>query len=225
MSGTDIVPRTTTPRVAALLAMAALATGCATTQPYDYTALRQSNPRSILVLPPLNESPDVNAGISVMSHATMPLAESGYYVLPVALVEQTFRENGLTTPSDIHAVAPARLREIFGADAGLYIDVTKYGTTYAIIASQTFVSANARLIDLKTGALLWAGTASAASDEGGNNSGGLVGLLVKAVVNQIMASITDQGHVVAGVATTRLLSAGMPNGILYGPRSPKYVQP
>jgi hypothetical protein len=46
--------------------------------------------------------------------------------------------------------------------------------------------------------------------------------MVKAVVNQVIASVSDKGHTVAGVATQRLLTAGQPNGMLYGQRSPYY---
>lgn len=204
------------------LLVAILATGCVTSKPYDYTAFKQSRPRSILVLPPVNSSPDVNATYSMLSHVTYPLAESGYYVLPVALVDETFRQNGLTNPGDIHAVAPAKLKEIFGADAALYITVTKYGTTYMIINSVVTVSANAKLVDLKTGQLLWEGSATASSDEGNNNSsGGLVGMLVTAVIKQIANSVTDAGHAMAGTTSQRLLSA-RPNGMLHGPRSAQY---
>ena len=83
----------------------------------------------------------------MLSQATVPLAESGYYVLPVALVEETFRQNGLTVPADIHAVPVAKLREIFGADAALYVTVTEYGSKYQVISSVTRVAANARLVD------------------------------------------------------------------------------
>lgn len=36
---------------------------------------------------------------------TLPLAEAGYYVLPVAMVEETFQQNGLTNANDIRAVS------------------------------------------------------------------------------------------------------------------------
>lgn len=196
--------------------------GCVTPTPYDYSAFKQSRPKSILVLPPLNNSPDVNASYSVLSHVTYPLAESGYYVLPVTLVDETFRQNGLTTPNDIHAVAPAKLREIFGADAALYISVEKYGVTYMVFDSAAIVTAKAKLVDLKSGALLWEGAATASNNEGGNNSGGgLAGILITAVIKQIANNVVDASHNVAGIASQRLLMA-RPNGILYGPRSPSY---
>lgn len=201
----------------------AVVAGCAPQKTIDYSAFKQSRPSSIVVLPPLNESPDVKATYSMLSQITYPLAEAGYYVMPVALVDETFRQNGLTTPNDIHQVAPAKLREIFGADAALYISVIKYGTSYIVISSQTIVTATAKLVDLKTGTTLWTGTATASSDEGNNNSGGgLVGMLITAAVKQIINSSTDASHPIAGITSQRLLSAGHNAGLLYGPRSPKF---
>ncbi|MEI8323767.1 MAG: DUF799 domain-containing protein [Betaproteobacteria bacterium] len=201
-----------------------LMTGCATKRAsFDYTDYKASRPRSILVLPPVNNSPDVQATYSMLSFATVPLAEAGYYVLPVTLVAEAFKENGMTQPTDMHATPADKLQKIFGADAALYINITKYGTTYQVIASATVVSAEARLVDLKTGKLLWTGAASASSEEGQNQSqGGLAGLLISAIVKQIMATTTDQGHRIAAVTSARLLSPGTPNGVLYGPRSPNY---
>ena len=201
---------------------ALLATGCATQQPYDYTAFKQSRPASILVLPPLNNSPDVAATYSMLSQVTLPLAESGYYVFPVSLVDETFRQNGLNNPAEMHSVPPGKLREIFGADTALYIEIKQYGTVYTVITSESRVTASARLVDLKTDQVIWQGSATASSAEGRSSSGGIVGLLVQAVVNQIVDNAVNRSHQVAGVTSYRLLAAGMPNGILYGPRSPQY---
>lgn len=110
----------------------------------------------------------------------------------------------------------------FGADSALYIKVTHDGTKYLIISSENRV-AEAKLVDLRSGATLWEGSATASSEEGNNNSsGGVVGLLVKAVITQIADTLSNRGHPIAGITANRLLSAGRPNGILYGPRSPKY---
>lgn len=208
--------------MAGLLALAVLG-GCVSPKTVDYSAYKQARPKTILVLPPLNDSPDVKASYAMLSQVTFPLAEAGYYVLPIALVDETFRQNGLTTPADIHQAPADKLRDIFGADAALYITVTEYGTRYMVISSETAVTATAKLVDLKTGTTLWTGAARASSEEGGNNgAGGLVGMLITAAVKQIINSSTDAGYPIAGVASNRLLSAGQPAGLLYGPRSPKY---
>ncbi|HEX9135422.1 MAG TPA: DUF799 domain-containing protein [Nitrospirota bacterium] len=205
------------------LLLVLLLTGCAgSRQNIDYTAFRESKPRSILVLPPLNNSPDVRATYSFLSTVTRPLAEAGYYVFPVALVDQTFKENGLFNPGEMHQVPLDKLREIFGADATLFITVTQYGPVYQLLGSEVRVTANAKLVDNRNGQLLWHGAATASDSEGGNNSGGgLVGALVYAVVKQVVSNIGDQGHPIARRASDRLLHV-RPNGLLYGPRSPLY---
>lgn len=205
-------------------ALALVLTGCATTDaPMDYSAFKKSNPKSILVLPPTNHTSEVIAPYGVLANVTVPLAEAGYYVFPVALVDETFKNNGLTVAEDIHAVAPQKLQEIFGADAVLYLDIEEYGTSYAVLSSDTVVVVKARLTDIKTNEILWEGRARAASSEQrGGNGGGIVGMLVEAAVNQIMETALDTGFQIAGVASHRLLSPEAHNGLLYGPRSPKH---
>lgn len=211
-------------KISAVVIGMLLVTACATKPPFDYTAFKESRPRSILVLPPLNNTPEVQASNTVLAYATHPLAEAGYYVMPVTLVGETFKENGMTQPAEMHATSADKLRQIFGADAALYINIKNYGTTYQVIDSASIVTAEAKLVDLKTGKQLWTGTATASSKEGENNqnAGGLVGLLITAVIKQIVATTFDQSHRIAGITTERLLSAGQPNGILYGPRNPKF---
>lgn len=103
-----------------------LLSGCAQPTKTDYSAYKQSKPKSILVLLPQNSTTEVQASHGLLSQTMLPLAEAGYYVFPVA------------------------------------------------------------------------------------------------VVNQIADTITDKNYGIAGITSARLLSAGKPNGILYGPRSPKY---
>ncbi|PHM49611.1 DUF799 domain-containing protein [Xenorhabdus miraniensis] len=197
--------------------------GCVQHKPYDYSALRESKPKSILVLPAVNKSVEIQASGSLLSQVAYPLAESGYYVYPVAVVEETFRQNGVTEAQDIHNLSYKKLYDIFGADSALYLDITQYGTQYQIINSDTRVSATARLVDLRTGKQLWNGIATASSTENDDySSGGLVGILISAAISQIANTITDRSHDIAGITTNRLLSAGGYGHLLYGPRSEFY---
>ncbi|MBY4722635.1 MULTISPECIES: DUF799 domain-containing protein [Burkholderia] len=214
-------------KLLSVLSIAALLSACA--QPVkrpDYAAFKQSRPRSILVLPPVNDTTDVGATYGMLSQMTLPLAEAGYYVVPVAVMDETFRQNGLTQAADIQGTPPAKLREIFGADAALYSKVTQYGSVYQVVDSTTVVAASARLVDLKSGDVLWQGEGRATGKEVGNNLNinvfGIVGSLVQAAVKQVAHALTDEAHDVAGLTSSRLLSAGPPNGLLYGPRSTRY---
>lgn len=214
-------------RLGAAMAAVGLMSACATkpVQPYDYSAFKQSRPASLLVLPPLNDSPDVKGSYSVMATATLPLAEAGYYVLPVSLVDETFKQNGLTSPSDIQQLATSKLREIFGADAAVYLRVKQYGSTYVVIGSETRVTVEGKIVDLRNGAELWSGSATASSSEqNSGGQGGIAALLVKALVQQIMSTAMDASFNYGAITNQRLLGAGAVNGVLYGPRSPKYQQ-
>ncbi|WP_341219460.1 DUF799 domain-containing protein [uncultured Pseudoalteromonas sp.] len=207
--------------------LVALLAGCVSPPPaHDYTAFKEADPHSIIILPPLNNTPEVIAPYSVMTRMVAPIAESGFYVFPVAVVEQTFKGNGLTVASDVHQVPVDKLHSIFGADSALYITVEEYGTSYVVISSETAVTVSASLVDLRTGVQLWQGKARASSAEQQNNSGGgLVGMLVVAAINQIAETITDKGFEIAAITSSRLLSSDTYNGLLYGPRSPSYGQP
>jgi len=201
--------------------------GCATkAPPYDYSAFIKAKPATLLVLPPVNESPEVNATPGVWSHATVPLAEAGYYVLPITLVDETFRQNGVTTANEAQEIPLKKLREFFGADAAVYMKVNRYGTSYAVLASETRVEVEGRIIDLRSGELLWQGKAVATSaEEQQQSQGGIVGLLVTALVKQIIGTATDASYRYAGIANQRMLGAPRYNGVLPGPRSPHYGKP
>ncbi|MDR0780698.1 MAG: DUF799 domain-containing protein [Pseudomonadales bacterium] len=206
----------------AVFAVLVLMTACVTPPPaFDYFAFNAARPRSILVLPPRNQSPEISAAYGVLSQVTLPLAESGYYVLPVALVDETFRQNGMTVADDIRDVPVAKLYEIFGADAALYIDIIEYGAKYLLFDSAAVVTLSATLVDLRSGQTLWTGRTSATNAQNNNNGGGGIGaLLVAAMVKQILNSVSDASYTVAGMASTQLLAAGQPRGLLYGPRHP-----
>ena len=190
-------------------------------EPYDYSAFLQKKPRSILVLMPTNDSTEVSGSAAVLANSVAPLSEAGYYVFPVALVNDTFKQNGITEPGEIAAVPLNKLDKIFHADSVLYINIKDYGTSYVIVSSSTKVVLEAKLVDIKSGATLWQGEAEAAEDSGsGQNS--LLGMLVSAVITQVANTISDRSYDLAVRADAYLFSSNCHNCILYGPYSPHY---
>ena len=145
-------------------------------------------------------------------------------MLPVAVTEETFRHNGIISAQDAQELPVAKLREIFGADAALYLDVRQYGSVYAVLKSETKVTLTARLVDLRTGDQLWSGEATASSAETKSTSGNPLdqGMLISALIDQIVDSLSDRSVQIAEIANGRLLYAGRPGGLLHGPRSPRY---
>ena len=207
----------------AVAILAIFFTGCSVKEPepYDYSAFLQKKPRSILVLMPTNDSTDVTGSAAVLANAVAPLSEVGYYVFPVALVNDTFKQNGITEPSEIAAVPLNKLDKIFQADSVLYINIKEYGTSYAVISSSTKVVLEAKLIDIKSGAKLWEGTATAIEDSSSGQSS-LLGMLVSAVITQVANTISDRSYDLAVRADAYLFSRNCRDCILYGPYSPHY---
>lgn len=197
-----------------------LLSGCMAPSRSNYQTYRAHLPKSVLVLPPLSQSLDIKAPYRYLSTVSQPLAESGYYVFPVAVVDAVLKENGLPTPGEMHTVSLSKIREVFGADAVLYVTIEEYGHTYRVVSSTTSVKSKAVLIDVQTGATLWEGRATVVQ-QSGESSGGLLGMVVSAAVSQIVSSVTDHAHSLAAEANDQLLRDET-TGLLLGPYHPDY---
>lgn len=212
--------------IAAFAASALLLVGCASTSKAgnaDYDAFREARPVSILVLPPLNNSVEVNAPGAVQASATAPLSEAGYYVIPVAVTQQMFRQNGIQTAYDAHNISARRLREIFGADAALYLTVTKFGAQYQVIKSVVEAEISASLVDLRTGKELWKGKITHKEEPRSVDSTNPFIKLAGAVVSQVANTLDDSTSFDAcRNAMSLMLTAYSPKGPLFGPYNPKY---
>ncbi|WP_455596041.1 DUF799 domain-containing protein [Acinetobacter pecorum] len=214
-------------RLFALSTVTLLFAGCAVApkNTRDLSSYTTHMPKSILVMPPVNESPDTRATYSYWSTVTVPVAEAGYYVFPISVVDTMFKENGVYNGSDAQTVSAQKLQEIFGADAALYVKVKEYGSKYQVIQTVATVAVEAKLVDLKTGQLLWEGSEKQILANSNNNAG-LVGMLVGALVDQISNHLSDKAYVLSGTVSQLLYSPRLTQqkGLLYGPRSPNFSQ-
>ena len=174
-----------------LLIFDLLAAGCTSAPKRDYSLYRTYMPRSILVLPPLNNSTDVNAPYIFLSTITRPLANRGYYVFPVGIIDDYMKGNGLPTAYEMHNVPLNKLSEVFAADAVLYVEIEDWGQKYIILSSSTVVKFHAKLVDLKSGEILWSGRQYAAESSGGQ---GLIGMAISAAVDQIVDTLVDRTY-------------------------------
>lgn len=206
-----------------LLGGSALLTGCASTPGVDpYVLYREHMPRSILVLPPVNESVDVNAPYSWVTTASMPIAEQGYYVFPVAVIDAFMKENGLPTPEDMQTAPLDKLGEIFGADAVLYVTLEDFGQKFELVSSTTRVIARAEMVDVDTAQVIWKGRLNyAESSSNSNNS--LLGNILSAAITQIESSVNDRAHDAARTANLQLFGNAQ-NGLLMGPLHRRYAE-
>ncbi len=197
-----------------------LVQGCSGHRRVNYSAYLEHMPRSILVLPPQNESTEVMAPYIYLSTVTRPLAERGYYVFPVAVIDALMKENGVPSPYEMAQVPLNKIREIINPDAVLYMTIKEWGTEYRVLDSATTVHLWGRLVDTDTGVVLWKGEETVVHSSSSGQSG-IAALLVAAVVNQIVSTFADPSHDVARETNTRLFF-NRNDGLLIGERSNGY---
>lgn len=143
-----------------LVVLTLVLTACATTQPvhksYPVTgAFKADPPRSILVVPVLNQSINVNAPNRFLTTISRPIAERGYYVFPVNLVKNVLQRNGLANAYRVHHANTVALARLFGADAVLYITIDNWTAKYSVFETNVVVEFNYVLKSGDTGAVLW----------------------------------------------------------------------
>jgi hypothetical protein len=133
-----------------------LLTGCVASIPKkDYTKFRTEDPRSILIVPVVNRSVDVDAPDYFLSTATLPPAERGFYIFPVNLIKRLLEDDGLSDADLVHSADPTRVAELFGADAILYISILQWDAKYLVFSTTVTVQFAYSLKSGKTGETLW----------------------------------------------------------------------
>lgn len=207
---------------ATLLALPLFAVSCQSAETFDYGPFVEHQPTSILVLPPLDQTMEVNASYGSLSTLTKPLAEQGFYVFPAALVDSIMRSNGLPAPAEMHLVPLSKLNEIFAPDAVLYVTVKNWGTSYQVVNSSTAVTLSAKLVDARTGTKLWHG-AFTQYHNSNNGGGSLLGMVASAIANQIATSISDPSRNMSSEAANMMFTYPG-KGLPLGPYHPDHEQ-
>ncbi|MBW6509992.1 MAG: DUF799 domain-containing protein [Desulfuromonadales bacterium] len=132
-----------------------LITGCAVVPPKDYTKFNAINPRSILIVPVVNNSAEVTAADYFLSTVTIPLAEQGYYVFPVNLVKRLLEDDGLSDADLVHSSPTERLANLFGSDAVLYVVINQWDAKYMVLSTQVTVDLNYVIKEATAGDTIW----------------------------------------------------------------------
>ena len=169
-----------------LATLVVLMLGCASAPPkHDFAKFREANPQSILIVPVINKSVDVNAPDYFLATISRPLAERGYYVFPVNMVRSVLSDDGLSDANMVHAGDPRRLGELFGADAIMYISIERWEAKYVVLATTVTVELNYSLKSAHSGEELWKNHQTVVYQPQQSSAGGLAGLLANAVAAAI----------------------------------------
>lgn len=187
--------------------------GCATktnfvTKGEKFPKMYEQQPRSLLILPPMNESTDAEAKDYYMTTVEMPFALMGYYVMPVEIVSDVMKQEGITNTEMLYDLPLNKLQEYFGADAVLYTRIKKWDTSYMVVASHLTVSVDSEIVSTKTSEKLWSYNGTVVQDltNRSNGGGGLAELLVNIAATAINTAAADYVKY-ARIANFRLISS------------------
>lgn len=168
--------------ILAVLLVLSLA-GCATRPPGpDLSAFRTAAPRSVLIVPVVNKTLEVEAPNYMLTTLPIPIAEKGYYVFPVNTVKVVLEHEGLYEPERVRAVEPSKLADLFGADAILYVSINRWDAQYVVLSTVVTVELDYKLVS-KTGQTLWTATKKMQYSPQNASTGSVIADLVVAAVN------------------------------------------
>ena len=142
-------------RVILLFLIASTLTGCAAVVQKDLSKFNAASPHSILVVPVVNESLDVDAPDYFLSTISLPVAEQGYYVFPVNMVKRILEDEGLSDAGLVHNAPTEKLAQLFGSDSVLYITIRRWDAQYIVLTTTVTVELDYSIKDGKTGEELW----------------------------------------------------------------------
>lgn len=141
--------------ISVVLAIATV--GCTMTEPIAkskaYKKMYDEEPLSVLIMPPVNRSTNVEAKEYFHSTLNVPIANSGYYVIPPFLsMEILKRESAYDSELFLNS-SLKKFGEVFGADVALFTIIHKWDK--ASIAAKIFVEVEYLIKSIDTNEILY----------------------------------------------------------------------
>lgn len=135
-----------------LALLAACAAGAQHSLVPDY---KSRLPRSIAVLPVLNETVNLKAPEAFRPLIQQKASIKGYETTSISVIDKRLFEKGIHEAGQVNSLTPQELGKLLGVDALLYTTVTEFSTTYLVAYASITVGARFELKDAKTGEKLW----------------------------------------------------------------------
>jgi hypothetical protein len=130
--------------------------GCAAGAPHtvapDY---KDRAPRSVAVLPVLNETVSLKGPEILRPFLLNKLSMKGYETPSLSVIDGRLREKDIREAGQVNTLTPQELGKLLGVDALLYAYVTEFNTTYLVAYASMTVGARFELKDTKNGEKLW----------------------------------------------------------------------
>ena len=192
--------------------LALLFVSCTTTNKLSrYPGMYDEKPVVVLIMPPINNSSNVEAKDYFYSTLNVPLAEAGYYVLPPATTMATLqRESAYDSELFIEGDI-SKFGKLFGADLAVF-SVIK-GWDKSVLASSVIIEIEYIFKSTKTNEILYRRDARITCDTSSNvrvGGMGLMGALINATADAVKTATTE--YVDVAIMCNKTALSDIPNG-------------
>lgn len=185
-----------------------------------YSKMYEENPASILVMPPINNTNNVEAKDLLYTSISQHIAEAGYYVVSPVMAMDVFKnESAYDAEYFIHS-SLRKFKEYFGADAVVFAVIDKWAkegfqihTVISYIVKST--TTNEILFERSCDMTL---NLMKTSSYGNGLAGALAGALADVIVSAIDVATTEH------IEAARIANMNVFNDIPFGKYSPLYLQ-
>ncbi len=206
-------------KIIPIIMMAAVLCSCGTanriTRESQYAAMYENMPLTILVMPPINNTSNVEAKDLLYTSISRPLAEAGYYVISPLLAMDILKAESAYDAEMFIDKPLTMFREYFGADAVVFSQIdtwTKRG--FGIDTKIRYM-----IKSTSSGEILFDRSCDLYLDLSENSGGhSMLSVLVDLAVSAINTATTD--HIVAARRANYYIFSDIPRGQY----SPEYLQ-
>ena len=168
----------------------------------------ERQPVTLLVMPPINNSNNVEAKELLYTSISLPLAEAGYYVISPHLAMEIFKAESAYGAENFFDQSVGMFGRVFGADAVIFSVIDEWKKVgFGIQTKLKFIIKSTR-----TNEVLFDRTCNLYLDLNDNNyyGGGLVGVLANVAVSAINTALTD--HIIAARMCNQFVFEDVPQG-------------
>ncbi|MBV7316544.1 GNA1162 family protein [Shewanella sp. NIFS-20-20] len=158
--------------------------GCAatTTKQQAFPKMYSENkPQTIVIAPVINNTMAAEASDYLNATVAQPLANKGFYVMPVPVVSDVFKQAGVIDGAQLKGVPAKTYYEKFGADAVLYITLTHWETNYIVVGGNVTLGMEYVLVSTHTNDVLWSYANTLVVDTSGSSGNIIADLIVTAI--------------------------------------------
>ena len=173
-----------------------LLTSCGTTKGVlkseRYTNMYDEKPISILIMPPINRSVNVEAKELFYSSLIVPLSQKGYYVFPPLLTMDVLKEESAYDAEMFLNNSMKHIGILFDVDAVLFTTIHEW--TKTTVVAQIRIVIEYTLKSAKTDEILFNSTGDIIySPKANSNTGSLLGdLVANALSNMLTTAMTEE---------------------------------